>query len=95
MGRVDVVAADVAEQEIGYRRACVSAVEGELAARGARLAESHAAIVELATELKGVAPLLPRESIGERRNGVGAYARADLALQIVHVVHAVGSTNSD
>ena len=95
MGRIDVIAADVAEQEIGSGGAGVGAVEGELAARGAGLAEGDATAVDLASELEKMPASLPGESVGEWSDGVRADSRPNLPLQVVHVIDAVGAADGD
>ena len=64
-------------------------------ARRARLSEGHAAAVDFGVELQEVAALLPGDHIGERSDRVGTDARADLALQVVHVVDAVRAVQRD
>ena len=77
MSRVDAVAANVTQEEIGQRGAGVGAVKTEAAARRASLPESNTAAIDFAYELEEVAPFLPGERVGKRRDGVGADARPD------------------
>ena len=95
VGGIDAVAADIAEHEIGHGASGVGSVETEGAARSARLSEGHAATIDFGVELEEVAALLPGDDIGKRSDGVGTDARADLALQVVHVVDAIGSVERD
>ena len=60
--------------------------KAEAAARRARLSEGDAAAVHLRVEFQEVPSLLPGENVRHRRDRIRTDARADLALQIVHVV---------
>src|SRR5258708_25171748 len=95
VSRVDAVAANVTQEEIGHGGAGVGAVKTEAAAGRASLSEGHATAVDFAYELEEVAPSLPGEGVGKRRDGVGADARPDLPLQVVHVEDAVGPIERD
>src|SRR5262249_51767139 len=83
------------EHEIGEGGPGVGAVESELAARGARLAEGDTAVVHFAAELQEVLAFLPGERVRKRRNGVGTNAGTDLALQVVHAEAAIGTAHAD
>src|SRR5439155_12149896 len=93
--RIDVVAADVTEHEIGHRGARVSAVKSEARARRAGLAESHSAIIHFRAEFQEVPALLPGERVGEGRDGIRTDTRPDLPLQVVHIEPAIRPADAD
>ena len=85
MRRIQAAGLNIAEHEVGQSAAGIGAVEYEGAARIARLFESDAAAGDVGAEPEEVLALLPEDRIGELKDGVGTVARADLALQVVHV----------
>ena len=95
MGRIDAVTSHISEQEIREGAAGIRAVETKASARSASLPKRNAAAVDFAVELEKVPPFLPGKHIRERSDRIRAYARADLPLKIVHVVHAVRAVQRD
>src|SRR2546426_6204688 len=91
MSRIDAGISHVTEHEISQRRARIGAVEAKGPARRSSLLESNVAAGDLGAKLQIVLAELPGEDVVELPDLVGAVARTNLALQIVHLKSSIGA----